>query len=63
MTDNDQSLAEAMARDLCRQAGHDDPDETRGYCKEPLWKGWELECLNFLRTYRAMVKAEKEQLE
>ncbi|HKJ60388.1 MAG TPA: hypothetical protein VKA94_00130, partial [Hyphomicrobiales bacterium] len=39
MPDED-ALVEAMARDLCKQAGHD-PDEMRGgFNPEPIWKSW-----------------------
>lgn len=60
MSDEDK-IVEAMARDLCKQAGHD-PDEMRGgFNPEPIWKSWAPECRGFLQTYRAMIKAKKEQ--
>jgi hypothetical protein len=51
-------IIEAMARDLCKQDGHN-PDNMRGgFDREQIWKSWAPECRAFLRTYRAMVKAE-----
>lgn len=64
MTD-DEKIAEAMARDLCIQDGHNPDDMRGGFNTEPIWKSWAPECRNFVRMHRAMLEAalklEKEQ--